>query len=143
MFRFLVGAAVVTGKTPIPIRNKLYDQLAKRELLLLASCAALSEGFDVPEISCVIPARPTQSKALYFQQVGRGLRPAPDKTDCLILDQSGNVLRHGFIEDLESVELTPSSQKEKKPGKPPLKLCPSDKGGCGSYVYSFQMICKH
>ena len=138
-----IPAAVVSGKTPIPIRNQLYDQLAKGELLVLASCAALSEGFDVPEVSCVILARPTQSKALYMQQLGRGIRLAPDKTDCLVLDQSSNVLRHGFIEDLESIELTPSSQKEKKAGKPPLKLCPSDKGGCGSYVYSFQMKCKH
>ncbi len=141
--KFNIPSAVVTGKTPIPIRNELYDQLAKGELLVLASCAALSEGFDVPEISCVIPARPTQSKALYFQQLGRGIRLAPNKTDCLILDQSGNVLRHGFIEDLESVELHPSDKSEKKPGKPPLKLCPSDKGGCGAYVYSFQMKCPH
>ncbi len=141
--KFNIPSAVVSGKTPIPIRNQLYDQLAKGELLVLASCAALSEGFDVPEVSCVILARPTQSKALYMQQLGRGIRLAPDKTDCLVLDQSSNVLRHGFIEDLESVELIPSDKSEKKPGKPPLKLCPSDKGGCGSYVYSFQMICKN
>lgn len=141
--KFNIPSAVVTGKTPIPIRNQLYQQLARGELLVLASCAALSEGFDVPEVSCVVLARPTQSKALYFQQLGRGLRLAENKTDCLILDQSGNVLRHGFIEDLESVELTPSDQSEKKPGKPPLKICPSDKGGCGSYVYSFQMKCPH
>ncbi|MDJ0647145.1 MAG: DEAD/DEAH box helicase [Xenococcaceae cyanobacterium MO_188.B19] len=141
--KFNIPAATVTGKTPIPIRNQLYDQLARGELMVLSSCAALSEGFDVPQVSCVILARPTQSKALYMQQLGRGIRLAPDKTDCLVLDQSSNVLRHGFIEDLESVELIPSSQKEKKPGKPPLKLCPSDKGGCGSYVYSFQMKCKH
>ncbi len=110
---------------------------------MLASCAALSEGFDVPEVSCVILARPTQSKALYFQQLGRGLRLAKDKRDCLVLDQSGNVMKHGFIEDLESVELHPSIDSEKEKGKPPLKLCPSDKGGCGAYVYSFQMKCPH
>ncbi len=75
--------------------------------------------------------------------MGRGLRLAEDKTDCLVLDQSSNVLKHGFVEDLESVELIPSSQTKKKPGKAPLKICPSDKGGCGSYVYSFLMKCTH
>jgi len=132
-----IPSAVVTGKTPIPIRNKLYQQLARGELLVLASCAALSEGFDVPEVSCVVLARPTQSKALYFQQLGRGLRLAKDKTDCLVLDQSGNVMKHGFIEDLDCVELHPSDKSNKEKGKAPLKICPLDKGGCGTYVYSF------
>ena len=65
----------------------------------------MSEGFDVPQVSCVVLARPTKSKALYFQQVGRGLRLAENKEDCLVLDQSGNVIEHGFIEDLEEVKL--------------------------------------
>ncbi len=41
------------------------------------------------------------------------------------------------------MELTPRDKREKKPGKAPLKICPSDKGGCGSYVYSFVMKCNH
>lgn len=137
-----VSAAVVSGTTPILVRNELYQKLAGGELMILVSCNALSEGFDVPQVSCVILARPTKSKALYFQQVGRGLRLAKNKDDCLVLDQSGNVLEHGFIEDLEEVTLeTSSSNTETKKGKASLKICPLDAGGCGSYVASVVLKC--
>jgi superfamily II DNA or RNA helicase len=139
-----VTAASVTGNTPIAQRNELYQQLANGKLLVLVSCAALSEGFDVPEVSCIILARPTKSKALYFQQLGRGLRLASDKFDCLVLDQSQNVIEHGFVEDLEEVTLVPSEQKNSLKGAvAPLKVCPPDTGGCGAYVYSSYLICPH
>lgn len=139
-----VSAAVVSGNTPISVRNELYQKLAGGQLMILASCNALSEGFDVPQVSCVILARPTKSKALYFQQIGRGLRLAKNKDDCLVLDQFGNVLEHGFIEDLEEVTLeTSSSNTETKKGKIPLKICPLDAGGCGNYVASVALKCPH
>lgn len=46
----------------------------------------LTEGWDCPETDCVIVLRPTVSRALYVQMVGRGLRLAPDKKDCLLID---------------------------------------------------------
>lgn len=139
-----ISAAVVSGNTPTTVRNELYQKLASGNLKVLASCNALSEGFDVPQVSCVILARPTKSKALYFQQVGRGLRLAEDKHDCLILDQSGNVLEHGFIEDLEEVTLLTAPGKSlAKKGKAPLKACPLDKGGCGAFVASVVLKCPH
>jgi superfamily II DNA or RNA helicase len=141
---FGVTAASVTGNTPIAQRNELYQKLANGELLVLVSCAALSEGFDVPQVSCIILARPTKSKALYFQQLGRGLRLALDKFDCLVLDQSQNVIEHGFIEDLEEITLVPSDQKNSQRGAiAPVKVCPPDTGGCGAYVYSFYLKCPH
>jgi superfamily II DNA or RNA helicase len=138
-----VSANVVSGTTPISVRNELYRKLADGELKILVSCNALSEGFDVPQVSCVILARPTKSKALYFQQVGRGLRLAQNKDDCLVLDQSGNVLEHGFVEDLEEVTLETSkaNNTKNKKGKPPLKICPLEAGGCGIYVASVVLKC--
>lgn len=139
-----IPAAIVSGKTSVNKRNELYNQLHKGELSIIASCGALSEGFDAPEINCVILARPTKSKALYFQQVGRGLRLFPEKHDCLILDQSGNVSAHGFIEDLEEITLCPSiknKNQEKRP--PPLKICPAYNGGCGKYIYSIYICCPY
>jgi len=59
-----------------------------------------SVGFDVPEVDLVAMLRPTMSTGKYIQQVGRGVRPAPGKTDCLILDFAGNVQRHGPIDGL-------------------------------------------
>ena len=138
-----IPAAAVTGKTPIPERNELYAQLAMGKLLVLASCGALSEGFDVPQVSCVILARPTKSKALYYQQLGRGLRLAENKHECIVLDQSQNVIEHGFIEDLEDIELAPSEEQSdtKREGKPPLKACPLSQGGCGRYISAHHRCC--
>ena len=90
-----VPSAYVSGETSTKKRQKIYKQLEDAEILLLASCDAISEGFDVPAVSAIILDRPTKSKALCFQQLGRGLRISPDteKQDCLVLDKAGNVLR--------------------------------------------------
>jgi type I site-specific restriction endonuclease len=61
---------------------------------VLCNVLVLTEGFDLPLVDCVIMARPTQSRALYVQCLGRGLRLAPAKKDCLILDLTDNCLRH-------------------------------------------------
>ena len=64
----------------------------------LVNCALFTEGFDEPSIECIAMARPTQSRALYTQMLGRGTRLSPDtgKTDCLVLDFVGNS-RHRLI----------------------------------------------
>lgn len=66
-----------------------------------------SEGFDVPEVACCLLARPTKSRALFHQQLGRGLRIAPwdGKQDAIIIDQAGNVGRFGMMEDFDSFTL--------------------------------------
>ncbi len=140
-----IPSAYVEGKTPIKTRQKIYQQLADGEILVLSSCGALSEGFDVPAVNAVILSRPTKSKALYCQQLGRGLRLSTetDKQDCIVLDQAGNVLRHGFVEDLKEVSLTKGQEKSGDGEPPPQKVCPEDDGGCGAILYAFQMTCPH
>lgn len=60
----------------------------------LISVAALSKGFDVSDVGCIIMARPLKSSlAEHIQILGRGLRKHPGKNDCLILDHSGNCVR--------------------------------------------------
>ena len=142
--RYGISSAYVSGKTSTKIRRKIYKQLEDGKILLLASCAALSEGFDVPAVNAVLLCRPTKSKALYFQQVGRGLRISPEseKRDCIVLDKAGNVLLHGFVEDLKEVSLTPGKEKGEG-GEASRKVCPEDDGGCGAILYAFQMTCPH
>ncbi len=137
-----IPSAYVAGSTPIKKRQKIYQQLANGEILVLSSCGALSEGFDVPAVNAVLLCRPTKSKALYCQQLGRGLRLSPetDKQDCIVLDQAGNVLRHGFVEDLKEVSLTPGKEKSGEE-EAPMKVCPQDDGGCGAILYAFPMTC--
>jgi hypothetical protein len=61
-------------------------RLSRGKYQVLVNCGLWTEGLDVPEIACIHLARPTKSDGLYIQMVGRGLRPVPGKSDCLILD---------------------------------------------------------
>lgn len=136
-----IPAAHVDGDTPIKVRNQIYQQLAEGEILILSSCQALTEGFDVCSVNAILLCRPTKSKALYLQMVGRGLRLSPEteKTDCVVMDQAGNVERHGFVEDVEQISLRKGHSA--KSGVAPTKVCPTTIGGCGALLYTFQMRC--
>lgn len=143
-------AAVVTGSTPhrpkgqapsteLVYRQDIYEALARGDIDLVSSCDALSEGFDVPSIECCILWRPTKSYALLLQQVGRGMRisPGTGKKDCVILDPSGNIMRHGFIEELTRDRITLEAPERSKPGEAPIKTCPE----CGHLERISAMKC--
>jgi hypothetical protein len=78
---------------------KKFSRFAAGTVDVVCNCAVLTEGWDRPEVSCLILARPTKSLGLYRQMVGRILRPAASKADALILDHSGAVFVHGFPDD--------------------------------------------
>jgi DNA repair protein RadD len=85
-------------------RRALIEEFRKpdSEIMGLVSCEALAKGFDVPDILCGIAARPyRKSLSGHIQQLGRVMRPFPDKAFALWLDHSGNFLR--FIEDAQEV----------------------------------------
>jgi superfamily II DNA or RNA helicase len=136
-----IQSAHVDGATPTKERDRIYAQLAAGEILVLCSCQALTEGFDCPSVSAILLCRPTQSRALFMQMVGRGLRlhPETEKRDCVILDQSGNIQRFGFIEDLE--EITLDEGEPPGDGDAPFKKCPPEKDGCGAMLYTFHLRC--
>ncbi len=89
----------VDGETPEPERDAILGRLRRRETQIIVNVGILTEGWDNPDISCVVLARPTESLVLYLQMAGRALRPAPGKDDCIILDHGGNTMRHGFVTD--------------------------------------------
>lgn len=139
-----VPSAYVDGKMPYKSVERIYQQLADGEILLLASCMKLTEGFDLPSTSAIILARPTKSKALHFQMIGRGLRLSPEtnKTDCVVIDVAGNVMRPGLgcVEDIKEISLEPGS--EATGGEiAPKKICPPAQGGCSKILYAFTMKC--
>jgi superfamily II DNA or RNA helicase len=72
----------------------------------------LTEGWDMPEVSCVVLARPTKHTGLFRQMIGRVLRPAQGKPDALVLDHAGAVFQHGFVE--EAVGWTLDADKRAK-----------------------------
>lgn len=87
------------GETPELERAAILARLERRQTQIVVNVGILTEGWDNPDISCVVLARATESLSLYLQMAGRALRPFPGKRDCLILDHGGNTMRHGFVTD--------------------------------------------
>ena len=81
-----ICAKAVWGKMPLEERKQTLEDFKNNKITILTSCNVLTEGFDEPSINCILMARPTKSRVLYTQMVGRGLRINTDKTDCLVLD---------------------------------------------------------
>src|SRR5262245_29806771 len=102
-----VRAEHLDGSTSIDERAAILNRLASGETEIVTNCMVLTEGFDLPDIGCIILARPTKKMGLYRQMIGRGLRPADGKSDVVILDHSGAVFRHGLPEDRVEWTLDP------------------------------------
>jgi DNA repair protein RadD len=94
-----VLAEHVDGTTPTDQRDGILSRLASGQTEVVCNAMVLTEGWDQPDVSCLVLARPTKSIGLYRQMVGRVLRPAPGKTDALILDHAGATFAHGFVDD--------------------------------------------
>jgi superfamily II DNA or RNA helicase len=142
-----VNAVSITANTSIHARREYYAQLASGKIKVISSVGVLSEGFDCPSVDCILMCRPTKSKAFHFQSIGRGLRTAPNKVNCIVLDQSGNIRRHGFVESLTKRGIQLKKGKDDGPGEALMKECgykgtdSEGNDGCGCLVYNFQMTC--
>lgn len=110
-------AASIDGTLDDATRAARIADLGSGALQLLTSCEIISEGTDIPVVSAAILLRPTQSLALYLQQVGRALRPFPGKTHATILDHVGNCHRHGLPDDPRDWELNAAktSRRQRAP----------------------------
>ncbi|MFH8797082.1 DEAD/DEAH box helicase [Streptomyces sp. NPDC017941] len=109
-----VTAAPVWGNMGRDERRATLARYEAGNVQVLTNCMVLTEGFDAPHTSCVVVARPTKSPGLYVQMVGRGLRPAPGKTDALLLDVMGAASRHKLA---SMVDLTAREIGEAEEGK--------------------------
>lgn len=138
------SSAWVCGMTPKEERRKILADFKDGSLQTVCNCGVLTEGFDDPSVEVVIQARPTKSRVLYSQMVGRGTRPLPGiidgldtpeerhksiaesaKPSMLVVDFVGNSGRHklvttadilgGKVSD-EAIEL--AIAKAKKEGTP-------------------------
>jgi DNA repair protein RadD len=95
-----ISCETVTGKTPLPERDRILGQFKAGEVRCLTNVQVLTTGFDAPQVDMLAMLRPTLSTSLYVQMVGRATRLAPEKKNALILDFSGNVRRHGPVDDV-------------------------------------------
>lgn len=81
-----IAAAAVDGTTPKRERDQILGDYRDGKLQVVFNCMVLTEGFDAPETGCVMMIAPTRSDLVYVQRLGRGLRTAAGKEDCLVLD---------------------------------------------------------
>jgi superfamily II DNA or RNA helicase len=126
-----VWAEHLDGSTPAEERDAVLARLAAGEVEVITNAQVLTEGWDAPSVSCLVLVRPMKSLGLYLQMAGRVLRPAPGKTDALILDHAGAVFAHGFPEDPIEWTLAPDKRAENKAHSrrgsyqsPALTTCP-------------------
>lgn len=84
-----IPAVAVWADTPEPQRRSALRDLAAREVNVVFSVDLFNEGVDVPAVDTLLMLRPTESPTLFLQQLGRGLRKAPDKASCMVLDFIG------------------------------------------------------
>lgn len=81
-----INAQYITGSTPVKERRLRLEAFKRGEFPVLLNCAIFTEGTDMPSIDCVILARPTRSRNLLVQMIGRGMRLHPGKKDCHVVD---------------------------------------------------------
>ena len=106
-------AKSISGKTTKTERIEMLKDFSERKFQVLTSCMVLTEGWDCPHVEAIVMARPTKSRALYAQMLGRGTRPLPgvvdgvedriesiansEKKELLVLDFCGNSTKHKLI----------------------------------------------
>lgn len=97
-----VGVALVTGTTPIKEREQIIADFKAGTIKHLLNVGVFTTGFDVPELDCIILARPTMSLALYYQMVGRGVRLDPNDPQKIltVYDLAGVVEKLGRVETI-------------------------------------------
>jgi len=115
----------IDGKMSYAKRKGLIDALRTGRLHGLTSCELITYGLDVPRVECIIMLRPTLSRTLYFQMIGRGLRPSPGKNHCIILDHVGNLQEHGHPLETYDWQFHGREKRNNREGvsKSILKLC--------------------
>jgi ATP-dependent helicase IRC3 len=92
-----IAAASIDGEMPLDERRKILAAYRRGDVRVISNCAVLTEGFDEPTIDCIFIARPTRSRSLYIQCIGRGTRPYPGKSDLLLIDLIGATTRHDLM----------------------------------------------
>jgi superfamily II DNA or RNA helicase len=105
-----ISAEYIDAYTEAMERAAIARRFHRGEVKVVCNVGCLTTGIDW-DVRCIILARPTKSEILYVQMVGRGLRTAEGKSDCLILDHSDNTLRLGYVTDIHRDNLDDGEPK--------------------------------
>lgn len=127
-----INAAVVHSKMDAD-RKSVVRGFKNGNYRAVVNVDILKMGLDVPDIDLIVMLRPTKSPVIHVQAIGRGLRPHPSKTHCLVLDFAGNTKRLGPINDVRIKQ----KEKGKGTGDPIVKECPN----CQALVHPSVRVC--
>jgi DNA repair protein RadD len=121
-----ISAAYIDAFTDMQERARTARDFQQGYTKVVCNVGCLTTGIDW-DVRCIILARPTKSEMLFVQMIGRGLRTAEGKADCLIFDHSDTHLRLGFVTDIHHDTLDDGKKRENstQERKEPLpKECP-------------------
>ncbi len=106
-----IPTGMVVGTTPQDERDATFEDFRTGRILALTNVMVASVGFDFPGIDLIALLRPTQSRALAIQMIGRGSRQSPGKVDALLLDFAGILEKHAPLDGVFTLAKTPARQK--------------------------------
>lgn len=125
-----IPAASVSGSMKLADRREFQDRFVRREIQVLCACDLLNEGWDCPEIEVLFMARPTMSRVLYTQQLGRGMRLYPGKESLMVFDFVDNASQYNMPQSLHRL----FKLKEYRPGQ--LAVAPGSQKTAEDSLYS-------
>ena len=106
-----IPTAYIDAYTPVAERADIERRFHAGGVKVVCNVGCLTTGVDW-DVRCIILARPTKSEILFVQMIGRGLRTADTKHDCLILDHSDTHLRLGFVTDIDHQHLDDGRERK-------------------------------
>lgn len=98
-----ISSYAVHGKLSDKERERRLKDFKDGKITVLTNCQILTEGFDEPSVACLLMARPTRSKTLYTQMIGRGARLFPGKSACKVIEYTDNAFDVCLLEDLSEL----------------------------------------
>jgi superfamily II DNA or RNA helicase len=139
--RHNIPAYHLSSKSTEEQREYAFREMERGNIQVICNCALYQEGMDVPDISCVVMARPTKSLGLYRQCAGRGLRPSPGK-EMILLDHGGCIEENGLLTDpIEwSLDGKKKAWKKKKRDEKPREKRDSICSSC-ALLFTGSVVC--
>lgn len=131
-----ISARHADAKTPTAERDRIMSDFKAGRLKVLCNVDLISEGFNVPDCSCVIMLRPTESLVLYIQQSMRSMRYRPGKV-ATIIDHVANYARFGLPDDEHPWSLSDRKRRKKKKDSTPVRTCQF----CFAVIPAKELIC--
>lgn len=129
-----IGGVAVDGETPKPELASILERFERREFKYLVNCQLLTEGYDAPNVDCVVVLRSTVSKGMFEQMVYRGTRPYDGKDFFWLVDMGANLTRHGPLGSPARDKSNPRKGEQAAA----MKACPE----CEEAVPSAQKQCE-